>query len=77
MAETYWVIMAKEQEASLDLPAEPKFEKSKILASPESTVVVKLEAENVAEAQRTVEHFYAGQVTNTPIVVTEAQFKES
>jgi hypothetical protein len=63
-----------------------KFEKVKILPSQgtapiargglESARVVRVEAESVAEAQMGVRHFYGG-TTDTPVIVTEAQFKES
>ncbi len=38
--------------------------------------VMKIEAGNVAEAQKAAE-FYGGGTTTTPIVVTEAQWKTS
>jgi len=43
----------------------------------EDALVVKLEAASVAEAQRGIQHFFPGNVTDTPVIVTEAQFKES
>lgn len=46
----------------------------------EDACVLKLEGASlttVAEAQQAVEHFYPGLITNTPVVVTESQYKES
>ncbi len=38
---------------------------------------IKLEAASLAEAQKAITHFYPGRETTTPVVVTEAQWKES
>jgi hypothetical protein len=71
----YFVIFGRsEQELE---PTGSTWEKAKVLEPPKEAQVVKLEAENVAEAQTCVEHFYPGSVTGTPVVVTEAQYKES
>lgn len=43
----------------------------------EDAQVVRLEASTVAEAQKAVQHFFGGEVTDTPVIVAEAQFKES
>jgi ribosomal protein L19 len=44
---------------------------------PKVARVLKLEASNVAEAQKAIEHFQPGDYVSTPVVVTEAQWKES
>lgn len=86
MATTYFVIFdRREQEAGQ--VQEQTFEKAKLLpaktTAPKSTggiedaCILRVEAENVAEAQVAVEHFYSGLISGTPVVVTEAQFKES
>jgi phosphatidate phosphatase APP1 len=71
----YYVIF--ERDSSGESLPEPNFESAKVLASPQIATVAKVEAESVAEAQRTVEHFFPGDISNTPVVVTEAQYKES
>jgi hypothetical protein len=38
---------------------------------------IKLEAGSIKEAQQAITHFYPGRETTTPVVVTEAQWKES
>lgn len=38
---------------------------------------IKLEAGSLKEAQQAITHFYPGSETTTPVVVTEAQWKES
>lgn len=43
----------------------------------EDALVLKVEATTVAQAQRVIQSAYPGVVTGTPVVVTEAQFKES
>jgi hypothetical protein len=65
---------------------EVKFENVKILPSQgtepigrgglEAAKVVRLEANSIAEAQMGVRHFYGG-TADTPVIVTEAQFKEA
>ena len=75
MAAEYYVVFMRETE---DLPpAEATFEKAKILSAVQDARVVKLEAENVLEAQQTAGHFYPGEMVGTPVVVTVAQFEES
>jgi hypothetical protein len=75
MAEIYFAVFMREFEAPP--PASNLFEKATILGGPQDARIVKLEAENVSEAQRTVEHFYPGEMVTIPVIVTEAQFKES
>jgi hypothetical protein len=75
LSEIYFAVFMREFEAPP--PVEAVFEKSKVLAAPQDARIVKLEAESVAEAQRTIEHFYPGELVTTPVIVTEAQFKES
>ncbi len=53
------------------------WESAKLLEDPKAARVCKVEAENVAEAQQAVAHFFAGMVPKTTVVVTEAQWKES
>ena len=43
----------------------------------ETAKVVRLEAASVAEAQAAVGHFFGGLVNDTPVIISEAQFKES
>lgn len=74
MAVTYFVIFGRSEE---EISAPVEWEKAKVLEGIKEAQVVKLEAENVAEAQKVVEHFYASDITGTPVVVTESQFKES
>lgn len=38
---------------------------------------IKLEAASIKEAQQAITHFYSGRETTTPVVVSEAQWKES
>jgi hypothetical protein len=58
---------------------ERKFQKGKLLANAgvERAMVVKLEAESVKEAQEIVREAYPDLSTGTPVVITEAQYKES
>jgi hypothetical protein len=58
---------------------ERKFQKGKLLATSgvEIARVVKLEAESVKEAQEIVREAYPDLSTGTPVVITEAQYKES
>jgi hypothetical protein len=43
----------------------------------EDALVIRLEASSIAEAQAGIRHFFPGNVTDTPVVIAEAQFKES
>jgi hypothetical protein len=68
-------------------PPEQTWESAKLLGSQstaplasdhmQTAKVVRLEAASVAEAQAAVGHFFAGCVNGTPVIVTEAQFKEA
>lgn len=74
---TYYAIYNRQTENGLAKPQEPKYNSATILEAPEAAVITKLEAANIAEAQRTIQHYYQGRVTGTVVCVTEAQFKES
>lgn len=58
---------------------ERKFQKGKMLSASGAEVarVAKLEAESVAEAQQIIREAYPDLSTGTPVIVTEAAFKES
>ena len=43
----------------------------------ETARVVRLEAASVAEAQKAIQHWFGGEVSDTPVIVAEASFKES
>lgn len=73
---TYFVVFMREVEDAA-VPPEPKFEGGEVLANPQDARVVKVSAESVGEAQRLVEHYFPGEITTLPVVVTETQFKES
>lgn len=74
-------------EPGTNAAVEEKFEGVKILPAQgtapvskgglEDALVVKLEAANVAEAQMGIRHFFPGNVTDTPVIITEAAFKEA
>lgn len=57
--------------------SQEEWELAKLEGDPEVAHVVKLKAENVAEAQKLIEHFFGGDVSSQSIIVTEAQWKES
>lgn len=66
---------SKPTEKSLVLPAQTTAPVSS--GQLESAHILKIEAESVAEAQQAVTALFPGRVTNTPVIVTEAAFKES
>lgn len=75
MANFFAVFNAQTDQASEE--AERKFKSAKILEQPKRAVFAKLEAGSVAEAQEAVRALYPGNSSGTPVVVTEAQWKES
>lgn len=72
----FFVVFNEQLEGSR-LPVGTEFESSKTLDYPKVARVLKVEAASVAAAQTLVMHTLAGEVTGTPVVVTEAQWKES
>jgi hypothetical protein len=86
MAEKYFVVFNRREQSAKQVENQT-VEQAKLLpaklTAPKSTgqledaCVLFVEAETIAEAQRTVQHFYPGLVTGTPVVVATAQFKES
>lgn len=86
MATVYFAVFdRREQEAGQ--VSEQTWEKAKLLPAKvtapkssggiEDACILRLEAESVKEAQEAVEHFYSGLISSTPVIVTEAAFKES
>lgn len=72
----YFVVFNEQLEGSR-LPIGTEFESSKTLDYPKVARVLKVEAATVAAAQTFVEHTVPGEITDTPVVVTEAQWKTS
>jgi hypothetical protein len=72
----YYVVFEDESGGNAP-PAEPTFEAAKVLEGPKNARVIKVEAESAAEASQICEHFYPGDFTGTPVIVTEAAWKET
>jgi hypothetical protein len=75
----YQVVFNRQSAGQGTVGDERKFQKGKILAASgvEAARVVKLEAESVKEAQEIVREAYPDMSTGTPVVITEAAYKES
>jgi hypothetical protein len=82
----YFAVFGRQTNSALE-PLEQKFESAKLLPSStsaplykgrvEDAKVVKLEAASIAEAQIAVKHFFPSNMTDTPVIIAEAQFKEA
>lgn len=78
MATVYFVVMKTgESEASDFAIGSKPTEKSEVKAAVAFASVAKIEAENVTEAQQAARAAYPGRANVIPVVVTEAQWKES
>lgn len=87
----YFAVYNRRQQASAE-PAERKtlgtakvlpYQKGESSSVPEwsgqveDALICKLEASSLAEAQNAMYGLFPGVITGTPVIVTEAQFKES
>lgn len=70
-------VVYNEQGAGERLEVGTEWEGAKTLDFPKVARVLKVEAGTVAAAQKLVGHLMPGAVSSTPVVVTEAQWKES
>ncbi len=76
MAETYFVVdQASAANGTTPVPMEAL--KAKTLERPQRAFFVKMEAENVKEAQEAYAQMFPGNSNGTPVVVTSAQWKSS
>lgn len=79
----FYAVFDRQRQGASEGSSEKEFKSAKLLpqAPPHFNVevarVVKLEAGSVAEAQEAIANWFPGQNSGTPVIITEAAYKES
>ena len=77
MANTYFAVFGQETNVASEAVERKAGKEGKTLEPVKRAKFIKLEAESVADAQNALYALYGGEITTTPVVVTEAAWKTS